>query len=106
MQLEAHFRKEIGRMTEEKNEEIELAEEVVHPSLVIYNVKDSYVKAFRSLMRKHMGNSGSWAFEQLIEAYQTSLLLGNMAEKIGMLEERVANLENKDKRSVKTFRRE
>lgn len=93
-------------MEESKNEEIELAEEVVHPSLVIYNVKDSYVQAFKQIMRKHMGNSGSWAFEQLIEAYQTGLMLGNMAEKIDRLEERIGNLENKDKRTVKTFRKE
>ena len=93
-------------MESEKSEEIELAEEVVHPSLVIYNVKDSYVQAFKALMRKHMGNSGSWAFEQLIEAYQTSLMLGNMANKISELEQRIGNLENKDKRTVKTFRKE
>jgi hypothetical protein len=92
-------------MKEKKNEENDVVERR-KVDLSIYNVGEEYAQAFQDLMRRFMGNSGSKAFEQLIEKYATSKLIDQLCMRIDELEQRIIGMEGKSRDVVKTFRGE
>lgn len=82
--------------------DVEVVEKKVVDSITIYNVASEDNELFHQIMREH-GRKGNVAFRALLDSYCLSKLVGEVVMKVQLLEQRVFDLENKEKKEIKTF---
>jgi hypothetical protein len=83
-------------------DDVEVVERKVVDSITVFNVSQEDNELFHQIMREH-GRKGNVAFRALLDSYCFAKIVGETVLKLQLLEQRVFDLENKDKKELKTF---